>query len=310
MSGKMECAYSCAEIKTGSRSAARSVLEVQLLRYLLTLPERLLRALAAGLGGLIFEASEVLLPSWLRRSRLYQALVYRLLRLTIELVGDVHDVLPPDPVDPGELAIRKAAGNVIEFASFLAVGWSPLWLLAAASDLTGGTRVYLRTLVGELKEAGLKIEDNQVDSYEELLQLLENSSGLMADTVDVPPLNVRDLRATWQGLQKNARSLPDAARLAELYNQLVDIARQEDRPLASVSGLVAAGALRAGVQLGSVYIFDYYQQAFGAIANEGWAPYALRVTRPYLSTAAQHFEPERVTFTERFLNWIRKSRRH
>ena len=49
-------------------------------RYLLSLPERLLRALAAGLGGLIFEVTEVILPHWLRQTRLYQAMVYRFLR--------------------------------------------------------------------------------------------------------------------------------------------------------------------------------------------------------------------------------------
>ena len=40
-----------------------------------------------------------------------------------------------------ELLVRKTAGNVVELSSFLAVGWSPLWLLAGASDLVGGTKV-------------------------------------------------------------------------------------------------------------------------------------------------------------------------
>jgi len=39
--------------------------------YILTLPERTLRALAVFLGGLIHETVEVLLPSWLCHSRLY-----------------------------------------------------------------------------------------------------------------------------------------------------------------------------------------------------------------------------------------------
>jgi hypothetical protein len=53
------------------------------MRYLISLPERLIRALAAAAGGLIFEATQVLFPAWLRRSRIYQAVVYRLLRLVI-----------------------------------------------------------------------------------------------------------------------------------------------------------------------------------------------------------------------------------
>jgi hypothetical protein len=52
--------------------------------YLVSLPERMVRALAAGVGDLIYEATEVLLPGWLRRSRLYQAIVAALLRITMD----------------------------------------------------------------------------------------------------------------------------------------------------------------------------------------------------------------------------------
>jgi hypothetical protein len=78
----------------------------------------------------------VLLPGWLRRSRLYRAVVAALLRITVELVGGVTGVLPPGDLAVGELARCKAAGSVIELASLLAVGWSPLWLLAAVADLS------------------------------------------------------------------------------------------------------------------------------------------------------------------------------
>jgi hypothetical protein len=83
--------------------------------------------------------------------------------------------------------VRKTAGNAIELTSFLAVGWSPLWLLAAAADLTGGTRVYLRALLAELRGAGVLPAESTIASVEELLTTLERSSGLMADTIDMPP---------------------------------------------------------------------------------------------------------------------------
>ena len=47
--------------------------------------------------------------------------------------------------------MRKFTGNVVEFASIFAVGFSPLWILAAASDVMGGSKAYLRTLVTELQ---------------------------------------------------------------------------------------------------------------------------------------------------------------
>lgn len=276
------------------------------LAYLLSLPERFVRALAAGLGGLIYETAEVLLPAWLRRSRLYQVLIYRLLRLTIELVGGVHGVLPPGEVAIKELAVRKAAGNVLELAGFLAAGWSPLWLLAAAADLTGGTRTYLRALVAEFQRSSLLPQEVDITTVEDLLNALENSSGLMADMVDIPPLNVRDLRESWLHMQKNVGSLPDANRLTSIYNQLQQAARLEGRSLGSVSGLIAAGALRAGVQLGSLYIFDYYQAALRAILDEGLPAYARRVSRPYLAAATGHFAPQRTTYTQRLLHRLHR----
>ena len=275
-------------------------------RYLVSLPERIVRAVAAGAGGLIYEATEVLLPGWFRRSRLYQAIVATLLRITVELVGGVTGVLPPNDVNVEELAVRKAAGSMIEFASFLAVGWSPLWLLAAAADLTGGTRTYLHALVSELQRDGLLPEDTEFTSVEELLNTLEGTSGLMAETVDVPPLNVRDMRSSWQALQQNVAELPDASRLSSIHAQLQQVAKQEGRSLRSVSSLIAAGAVRAGVQMGHTYIFDYYRHALRTITTEGLPAYAQRVAKPYLAVAVGHFDPKRITHTERLLQRLRR----
>ena len=271
------------------------------IRYLISLPERILRAVAAAGGGLIYETMEVLLPEWLRRSHLYQAIVAALLRITVELVGGVTGVLPPDDIAVGELARRKAAGSVIELASLLAVGWSPLWLLAAVADLTGGTRTYLRVLVSEFRRDGLLPTDTDITSVEELLHTLEETSGLMAETVDVPPLNLDDMRTSWQTLQQNVAELPDASRLDSLYAQLQQVADQEGRTLRSVSSLIAAGAVRAGVQIGHTYIFDYYHDALGAIAKEGFPAYARRVAKPYLAVAVTHLDPRRTTYMERLV---------
>jgi hypothetical protein len=168
--------------------------------YLASLPERTARAGAALTGGLVYQTGEVLLPLAVRRSKLYQAVVARLLRITIELVGGVEGVYPAEEIPVRDLLARKTAGNVVELSSFLAVGWSPLWLLAGASDLVGGTKVYLRVLVTELRDSGVLAADADAATFEELLTVLEGTSGALADTVDVPPLDVPSVRASWQGL--------------------------------------------------------------------------------------------------------------
>jgi hypothetical protein len=232
--------------------------------------------------------------------------VFRTLRLTVEMIGGVEQVFPVDGVNAGELAMRKAIGNVVELAGFLAMGVSPLWVLAAASDLMGGTRDYLQAFMAELKADGLIPESAQFQSADDLLKALESSSGMMADAIDVPPLKVQDLRKSWEALYQNAGSLPEPSRLAELFQLLQQTAKQEGRSIGSLSSLIAAGALRAGYKLGSVHVFDYYQEALRSIIKEGWGAYLRRAARPYFVVARSHFDPRRVTHTERGFRLVKK----
>lgn len=269
--------------------------------YLASLPERTARAGAALTGGLVYETGEVLLPLAVRRSRFYQAVVGRLLRITIELVGGVEGVFPTEGMQARELLVRKSAGNVVEIGSFLAVGWSPVWLLAGASDLIGGSKAYLRVLVTELKDAGVLSAEEEVASFEELLTTLEGTSGVLADTVDVPPLNVAGVRASWQELRRQASDLPDARGLEEIFSELQLAARREDRSVMEISSIVALGAVRAGMKLGNAHIFDYYRGALRTIADEGLVSYLYRTSTPYLTRARSHFDPGSSTVSERLL---------
>jgi len=269
--------------------------------YLASLPERTARAGAALAGGLVYEVSEVALPLAVRRSKLYQAIVGRLLRIMIELVGGVEGVYPAQEMPVRELLVRKTAGNVVELSSFVAVGWSPVWLLAGASDLVGGTKVYLRTLVRELRDAGVLAPDADVATFEELLTALEGTSGALADTVDVPPLNVPSVRTSWQELRRQAADLPDAACLEKIFAELQLAARQEDRSILEISSMVALGAVRSGVSLGSVHIFGYYRRALRTIVEEGLLSFLRRTSTPYLTRAGSHFDPRSSTYSERLL---------
>jgi hypothetical protein len=275
------------------------------IEYPLSLPERSLRAGAALLGGLTYEATQVLLPRSLRDTRLYQTTVARLLRIVVELIGGVDSVAPAGTIPVEELAWRKATGNAIELASFLAFGLSPVWVLAAIADLSGGTRTYLQALAAELRRTGLLAPDTQVGSVEELLQALEQTSGAASDAVDLPPLNVAELRRSWHAFQQGVQGaeLPDANELDGVFRDLQRVAAEENSSLLGVSGLVAAGALRAGFELGNTHIVGYYREALGTIAQEGVVRYLWRVAQPYLTQVGRHFDPRRPTYTER---WLRR----
>jgi len=269
--------------------------------YLASLSECTARAGAALAGGLVYETGEVLLPLAVRRSKLYQAIVGRLVRITIELVGGVEGVYPAEEMPAQELLERKTAGNAVEIVSFLAVGWSPVWLLAGASDLIGGSKAYLQALVAELRDTGVLSAEEDVSSFEELLTALEGTSGVLADTVDVPPLNVAGVRTSWQELQTQAADLPDAAGLEKIFSELQSAARQEDRSILEISSIVALGAVHAGVKLGNVHVFDYYRSALRMIVEEGLLSFLHRTSTPYLTRAGSHFDPRASTYLGRLL---------
>jgi hypothetical protein len=271
---------------------------------MLSLPERAARAAIAIAGGAIYETSNVALPNALRQSKLYQVTIDRLLRILIEWVGDVRNVYQDEETPVEELAARKFTGNVLEVASIFAVGFSPLWVLAAASDVMGGSKTYLRALVAELEVAGHLPRDTDVSSYEDLLGRLETGSGVLADAIDVPPMSLQEARASFDSLRQQASALPPPEDLATLFQEMQATAQREGRSLTDVSVALGLAAAKAGVEMGSVHVFDFYRDALGAIREEGLLRFLRRVASPYVSRAGRHFDPRASTYTERFLRWL------
>jgi hypothetical protein len=152
-----------------------------------------------------------------------------------------------------------------------------------------------------LRDAGVLAADADVASFEELLTTLEGTSGVLADTVDVPPLNVPSVRTSWQELRRQASDLPDAADLEKIFAELQLAARQENRSVGEISSIVALGAVRAGVKLGNVHIFNYYRRALWTIVQEGLLTFLRRTSTPYLTRAGSHFDPRSSTYSERLL---------
>jgi hypothetical protein len=276
---------------------------LRVLTFLASLPERLVRSVAATVGGTVHETAAIALPRFVRRSRLYEASAKNMLRILVELVGGVAGASTVEPSAPGagELAKRKAAGNVVELGSIAAVGFSPLWLLAAASDVVHGSRVYLDALVAELKLAGVLAEAASAETVDDLLAALEGTSGGAARLIDIPPLALADLRASLAELRANAEQLPTRGELARAYEGLVLEAAVERRSLLEVSSGMALAFALAARAVGRDHVAIPYREDWQPLRDEGFAAYARRVAGPYREAVAGHFDPERSTLTERGL---------
>ena len=269
-----------------------------------------MRSVAALLGGTVHETAQLLLPRLVRRSRLYEATAKNLLRITVELVGGVErargEAASEFEQSPKKLAVRKGAGNVVELGSIFAFGFSPLWILAAAADVTRGTRVYLDALVDELKEAGVVAREAELGSVDELLAALEGASGTTARLIDIPPLELEGLKQSLRDLREDAVGLPSPDELAAVYSALVHEADREQKTLLEVSVGMGLAFFNAARHVGRQHVLDPYTEDLKPVRDEGFGAYALRVGRPYAQAVGRHFDVERRTLTDRAIDKLRK----
>jgi len=279
--------------------------------FLVSFPERAIRSLFALAGGGVHETAELVLPRLVRRSRLYEATAKNLLRVSIELVGGVES--PQSTADEYEpnakkLAVRKTAGNAVELGSIAAFGFSPLWLLAAAADVTHGTRVYLDALVSELKLAGVLAEATELKTVDALLAALQGGTGTAARLIDIPPLELEALRRSLADLREDASGLPSPAEMAMLYDALQAEAVRERRSLLEVSTGVGIAFFNSARKVGRQHLLDPYGDDLKPVRDEGFGAYASRVSRPYAAAVARHFDRAQASLTERGIDKLAGSR--
>ena len=276
--------------------------------FLASLPERLVRSLVALVGGAVHETAQLVLPRLVRRSRLYEATAKNALRIAIELVGGVEGspTVEPEALAPRRLAVRKGAGNAVELGSIVAFGFSPLWLLAGASDVLHGTRVYLDELVAELKRAGVLAQESGFETVDDVLGALEGTSGGAARLIDIPPLALSELKVTLAELRGGAGSLPSGEELARLFRGLRNEAARERRSLLEVSTGIGLAFVVSARSVGSRHVAVPYQEDWQPLRDEGFAAYLRRVSGPYSRAIGDHFDPSQPSLTERGLTRLRR----
>jgi len=301
-------------------------------RYLLSFPERVLRA-TLGLGaGVAREVGEVALPEGVRRSQLYQSVVDGTLRYLIEQVGGVERLDADAEQLPDRFLARRTAGNAVEALGIIAFRASPVWVLAALADLSGMGRHLIPEISEALKAQGLLEKDAQFTSVDEMLDGLERTSSRLAATINTPPLDVAGLRKEWREIRDAARtlqpgSLPSRETIANLWGQLKAQASKQDRSIFETSSMMAVSAARAipekvrwlsasarvgATRTGQVFaaaLLDHYTQTLREIQETGYVAYATEQLRPYVRAAVDQFSPQRRTLTERMLDKIEDMRR-
>jgi hypothetical protein len=199
-----------------------------------------------------------------------------------------------------------------------------VWVLAALADATGAGNTLIHEISQALKEEGLLQGDGHFESMEQMLDGLEKTSSHLAQTLNLPPVDIAGLRREWNTFRTEVQSIPPrkvptAERLEGIWGELRRTAREQNRTVFTVSSLMAISALghvpanvlwlsraahsaarRTGKVLGGA-ILDHYVQSLEEISRTGFVTYWTREFRPYLRGAALQFAPLHETLTERLL---------
>ena len=293
-------------------------------KYILSLPERALRSLIALTGGLLREIGTVALPASIRRTALYRTMVEVALRFMIEDVGQVEGVYPAEGKLAEEFLLQRTASHGIELLGILTFHASPIWILAALADATGGGRKLIGEVADALKEEGLLEPTAHFETLDQMMDGLEKTSEHLALSLNLPPMNIAGLRHEWDRLRVELatippRNIPALPRVEEAWSRLREAARAEGRPVFVVSSLMAMSALRSlpanvlwlsraarsavrrtGKVLGEATL-DHYTETLAEISRTGFAAYWSQEFRPYLRGAAEQFARHRESLTERLL---------
>lgn len=293
--------------------------------YVYSLPERVVRSLAALAGGFVREIGEVTLPVRVRRSRLYRSLVDSTLRFVIEDIGQVEGAYADQSEAVQNFLVRRTAGNVLEVAGIVAFRASPVWVLAALADVSGAGRDLILDISEELKREGLLDRERRFETVDQLLDGLEQMAGRLAENVNTPPLDVAALREEWSKLRDEARRLPRAslpapAAVWSRWREAKQVAAAQGRSVFQVSAAVAVSAIRqlpedarwlskaaaiSARRTGRVLaqgLLDHYSAALAEMRQAGFLRYWMQEFQPYFAGALRQFSPERASLTEKLMN--------
>jgi hypothetical protein len=285
----------------------------------------MLRSLSALSGGLLRELGAVALPASVRRTTLYRTMVEVVLRFMIEELGQIDGVYPTEGQLSEDFLLKKTASHGIELLSILLFHASPVWVLAALADVSGGGRKLIQEISEALKEEGLLDANVRFETMDQMLDGLEKTSSHLATTLNMPPVDVASLRIEWDSLRDELRSIPPRNipaldRVEQVWREIQASAKVQNRPVFLVSSLVAlstiahvpanmrwlsraarSAARRTGKVVGEA-LLDHYTEALAEISEEGFVEYWKREFRPYVHGAAAQFAPEHKSFTEKLLS--------
>ncbi|OGO19066.1 MAG: hypothetical protein A2Z14_16080 [Chloroflexi bacterium RBG_16_48_8] len=288
--------------------------------YLISLPERSLRALAALVGGVSVFLADTLLPDALRGTTIYKLIIGDTQRFLIERVAQMElqgqsFVLSQEI--PENFVQRKAAGTVLEAVGLLAFHFSPMWVFAIVGDVSAGSKIFLERLMKHLKDQGVIPEEAVINDLVDLVEATQAASRASVKAVDTPPLSRKELDGLVGDLKRAYRmvflQVPGlTSHLEDLWMRMEKISERESISLAELSGVMSiqlANMGRKGVEtmlavgksgseLFGEEILHNYKETLDLISKYGAKEYLRQYMAPFVETSLRHFQYSRESWIE------------
>lgn len=291
--------------------------------YLVSLPERTVRSLAAIAGGTTSLLTDTLFPDVLRNTTLYKIFVGDAQRFMIEKVAQIQQEAAEQAENQAvseDYLQRKMVGGALETAGLLAMHFSPLWVFAIVGDAAAGSNVFLERLVKHLKVNGVIPQDARIDNLADLLATMQDSSQRSAAAIDTPPLSREEVNKLAEEMTESYRAMFVKAgnlvpRIEDIWGRMQNLADKENISIERLTGILTIdvadwgrkgiGSVLAvgqtGADLFGEKILDSYIKTLDHVGREGVGRYLSTRLSPFMQSAMAHFHRDKKTWTETLL---------
>lgn len=294
-------------------------------KYVLTLPERTIKAILSYGIGVVDLSVNTALPKPLKKSAFYKVsygmmrsfIIEKILEMDTENIEDIHEVSE-------DFMIRKIAGNSIEALGLFTIRFSPLWVFAVVSDVTKGSSIYFETLKKHLVENKVIETGQGIESIQELLDVLQKASEVTADTLDLPPIAIKDLKKCVAEINEAYSDLGTESKkvnalIDSVWGEMKKISEEEGVSFETLSGLMSAEALKlyggktanstksflmANYELLDAYVFRSYSETLSGIKSKGVSTYIQQHMEPFVDLAKTVYKKDYMTWTERAIKKV------
>lgn len=299
------------------------------MRYLMTLPERTVRAVLSYAVGVIDLTVNTVLPKTLKKTSFYKVSYGMMRRFIVEKVLEMNLEIEEKEDLSDDFMMRKIAGNSLDALGLFTIRFSPLWVFSVVSDVTRGSDVYFETLKKHLVDNGAIETGEGIDSIQGLLAALQKASELTAQAIDLPPLAVREFKKTAAELQTayselGAESKKINALMDHVWREMKSLSDEEGLTMETLCGIMSIDALKlygsktakstrsfvmANYELLDAYVFRSYAETLCNMRHIGVTAYVQEHMEPFTKLAKGVYDKKYSTWTDGAINKLQGFRK-